>query len=344
MDKAAKLLTTEGRIYVSAEENKRVLRKIDLVILPLLLIIYCLQSYASMFGLITDTHLHGEEHSWLGSIVYVAQLLMQPLVSFLLVKVPIGKSISVMVFVWGALLCGMVGAKNFGGLMATRFLLGAAGSCWGVVWSDHSKHSLIQQQLLLALQWFRCGIGEANRPLIVKSFGFDSFTTILFNIPFGAVQLVATLGGAFLATKLKQKSPVLIVLYLPPTAGLIMLMVIDHDKRNRGALLAGYCLISVYPGISSLIYSWSAQNTASESKCKVTTGILFVGASAGNIIGPHLFNPSEAPRYSRGLRSNLALFCTLIALFCLGIAYITVLNKKHAASERRWARRWRWWT
>lgn len=138
VDKAAELLASGGRIYVTPEDNKRVLRKIDFVILPLLLSIYSLQSldktslsYASVFGLIDDTHLHGEEYSWLGSIVYVAQLVMQPLVSVLLVKVPIGKFISVMVFLWAVILCGMVGAKDFGSLMATRFLLGAAESAVG---------------------------------------------------------------------------------------------------------------------------------------------------------------------------------------------------------------------
>jgi hypothetical protein len=44
-------------------------------------------------------------------------------------------------------------------------------------------------------------------PLIVQSFGFDSFTTILFNIPFGALQIVATMGDAFLATRIKMKGP-----------------------------------------------------------------------------------------------------------------------------------------
>jgi len=138
IDKAAELLASEGRIFVSTNDNKRVLRKIDLVILPLLLSIYALQSldktsltYASVFGLIEDTHLRGQEYSWLGSIVYVAQLVMQPLIAFLLVRIPMGKFISVMVFFWAIILCGMVGARNFGGLMATRFLLGAAESAVG---------------------------------------------------------------------------------------------------------------------------------------------------------------------------------------------------------------------
>ena len=118
-------------------------------------------------------------------------------------------------------------------------------------------------------------------PLIVKSFGFDSFTTILFNMPFGAVQLVATLGGAFAATRWKVKSPVLAFLCLPPIIGISLLLNLEHTPGNRGVLLFAYYLTSVYPAISPLIYSWSGQNTGGDTKRKTTTAILFIGASAG---------------------------------------------------------------
>src|SRR4051794_9482516 len=132
-DKAAQLLRqVDHPIHVTEADNTRVLRKIDLTILPILLTVYCLQyldkatlSYASVFGLIKDAHLHGEDYSWLGSIVYVAQLVFQPLIAYLLVKLPIGKFAATMVLCWGAILCCMVAATNFGGLMAARFFLGA---------------------------------------------------------------------------------------------------------------------------------------------------------------------------------------------------------------------------
>jgi MFS family permease len=133
-DKAAELLAANDRIVVTSEDNKRVLRKIDLIILPILLSVYFLQSldkttlsYASVFGLITDAKLdpNSQQYSWLGSIVYIAQLVMQPLVAYFLVKFPTGKFIGIMVFTWGVILCGMAGAHNFVGLMVTRFLLGA---------------------------------------------------------------------------------------------------------------------------------------------------------------------------------------------------------------------------
>lgn len=124
--------------------------------------------------------------------------------------------------------------------------------------------------------------------MIIESFGFDSFTTILFNIPFGAVQMISTLGGAWLSNRLRAKSPVLILLCMPPIASCAVLLSVGREPSDRAVLLAGYYIISVYPGISPLIFSWSGQNTAGDTKRKVTTGALFIGASAGNIIGPFL--------------------------------------------------------
>jgi hypothetical protein len=170
-------------------------------------------------------------------------------------------------------------------------------------------------------------------PLIIQSFGFGKFETILFNMPFGAVQIIATLGGAWLATRLKKKAPVLILLCIPPIIGIVILMVVGRGRSNRGVLLFGYYLTSFYPGISPLIYSWSGQNTGGDTKRKVTTSILFVGASAGNIIGPHLFKPSERPHYSRGLRANLALFVAIIVLVLLAMFWIKLLNRKHATTR-----------
>lgn len=132
-DRAAEFVKAAGGpTTVTPEDNKRVLKKIDCIILPVILGIYFLQSldktalsYASVFGIIKDARLVGDQYSWLGAIVYLAQLVMQPAVAYFLVKLPIAKFTATMVLCWGAVLCFMGAAKNFGGLMATRFFLGA---------------------------------------------------------------------------------------------------------------------------------------------------------------------------------------------------------------------------
>jgi hypothetical protein len=149
-DKAAEFLQHAGQsVVVTPEENKRILRKIDLTILPIMLAVYFLQgldkatlSYASVFGLVTDTHLGGQDYSWLGSIVYVAQLVMQPIIAYFLVKLPTGKFAAVMVLCWGVVLSFMALAKDFKGLLATRFFLGGFEAAVGksdALWRDPGR-------------------------------------------------------------------------------------------------------------------------------------------------------------------------------------------------------------
>jgi hypothetical protein len=52
------------------------------------------------------------------------------------------------------------------------------------------------------------------------------------------------MGGAYLATYLKRKGPVLALLCIPPIAGCVMLLCIKHEQAHRGPLLAGYYLVS----------------------------------------------------------------------------------------------------
>lgn len=109
-----------------------------------------------------------------------------------------------------------------------------------------------------------------------------------------------------------------------------MLMQIDHVTGSKAALLTGYYLISFYPGISPLIYAWSAQNTAGDTKRKCTTAFLFIGQSAGNIIGPHLYTVNEAPGYYRGLISNLCLYIAIVFVVAITTVYLHLLNRSHA--------------
>ena len=149
------------------------------------------------------------------------------------------------------------------------------------------------------------------------------------------VQIVATIGGALIAGRLGKKSPVIILLCVFPIVGITLLMVTERTESKKVTLLVSYYIISVYPGITPLIYSWSAQNTAGDTKQKVTTGILFVGASVGNVIGPLLYKPSEAPRYARGLSANLALFVAIVVVVLTSVIWIGVLNRRQAHMRER---------
>lgn len=63
--------------------------------------------------------------------------------------------------------------------------------------------------------------------------------------------------------------------------------------------------------ITPLIYAWQEQNTAGDTKRKCTSGIVFVGMCAGNVIGPLLYSTEDAPLYRVGLIADLAMFVTV---------------------------------
>ncbi len=170
-EKAAQFLATVGgdRTF-TPEEEKRVLRRIDLRVLPLLLGAYFFQqldksslSYVSIFGLVEDANLVGQQYSWLGSILYIAQLVMQPLAALVLVKLPTGKVIGSAIFLWGSSLAVMAACTDFPSLLGLRFCLGAFESMIGEVSSDMVISSGLIVQPPPASLSRRCGGGEESR-------------------------------------------------------------------------------------------------------------------------------------------------------------------------------------
>jgi MFS family permease len=133
-DTAAKFLETAHveNASFTYEEERAVLKRIDLRVLPLLLGAYFFQqldksslSYVSIFGIQKDAGLAGKQYSWLGSILYLAQLIMQPLAAFLLVKLPTGKVMAAAILLWGSSLAIMSSCTSFPSLLGLRFVLGS---------------------------------------------------------------------------------------------------------------------------------------------------------------------------------------------------------------------------
>lgn len=138
-EKAAQFLATAEDVSpFTVQEEKAILRRIDQRVLIWILGAYFFQqldkstlSYVSIFGLAEDAHLHGSEYSWLGSILYLAQLVMQPLAAFLLVKAPTGKVLGAAILLWGSCQCIMAACKDFPSLLGLRLALGSFESMIG---------------------------------------------------------------------------------------------------------------------------------------------------------------------------------------------------------------------
>ncbi|CAK41764.1 hypothetical protein CBS63078_1310 [Aspergillus niger] len=164
-------------------------------------------------------------------------------------------------------------------------------------------------------------------PLILQGLGYDTYTTTLLNMPFGAVQVIVILLASYLAQKARLKGIILAALMLPVVAGLAILYAVPRNSSTNGALMAGYYLIAFLFGGNPLIVSWIVANTAGTTKKSANMSLYNAAVSAGNIIGPLLFNEKDAPAYRPGLRACVGIFVALIAVFLLQWADLWVLNK-----------------
>ncbi|ETN42085.1 uncharacterized protein HMPREF1541_04024 [Cyphellophora europaea CBS 101466] len=111
--------------------NKRIVRKVDLTLMPLLCLTYFLQfidkqglSYAAVFDLFEDTGITSYQYSWLASIFYFAYLFAEWPSSYLAQHFPTAKVISAFVLTWGSIMLLTAACSNFTGMAICRFLLG----------------------------------------------------------------------------------------------------------------------------------------------------------------------------------------------------------------------------
>jgi len=122
-------------LEIDEATNKRLLRKIDLNLLPIMCIVYGLNyldkttiSYASIMGFKTDTKLHGNDYSWVSSMFYFGYIAFEYPTNRLLQLLPIGKFSAAAIVAWGTTLCCMAAVNSYGSALAVRFILGVCES------------------------------------------------------------------------------------------------------------------------------------------------------------------------------------------------------------------------
>ncbi|XRM42665.1 hypothetical protein ABZX51_005874 [Aspergillus tubingensis] len=120
---------------LSPEEDRRILRKIDICLLPLMSISYMLQfldkqalSFTSILDLPGDLHLSGDEFAWASGIYYFGYMVAACPAAMLMVRWHVGKTIAISICIWGVILTVTAACDNAAGLLVERFFLGAAES------------------------------------------------------------------------------------------------------------------------------------------------------------------------------------------------------------------------
>ncbi|WVF65609.1 hypothetical protein IAT40_000339 [Kwoniella sp. CBS 6097] len=113
------------------QEEKAVLRKADMIVVPLLLVALMMGavdknalSTAAVLGLRTDLHLKGQEYSWAGSLIFFGSIVSLFPALFAMQRFPAGKVVSGCVIIWGVVSLCIAACKSFAGLAVCRLVLG----------------------------------------------------------------------------------------------------------------------------------------------------------------------------------------------------------------------------
>lgn len=156
------------QIPISKDELKRVLLKIDLFILPMVCLVYAIQymdktstSYGSILGLRTSLHMEGNMYSWTSTCFYLGYLAFAFVLTYLLQRLPLVKTVSVFIVLWGVILA-LCAVPQYPGFIALRTILGALESsvtpAFALITSQWYRQ---EEQYLRTACWFSSnGIGQ----------------------------------------------------------------------------------------------------------------------------------------------------------------------------------------
>ncbi|KAL3458403.1 major facilitator superfamily domain-containing protein [Aspergillus heterothallicus] len=115
----------------SAEEEKKLMRRVDWRLIPVLFVCATLSgldktaiSAAAIYNIRDDLNLTGSQYSWIGSAPFFGGLAFMGPSAYCLQRLPSVAYFSFNVLCWGILEMCMAACTSFGGLFVCRFLLG----------------------------------------------------------------------------------------------------------------------------------------------------------------------------------------------------------------------------
>jgi MFS family permease len=157
---------------ISEHEARRVLRKIDLILIPLIMVTVVLAaidkviiSNAAIYGMKKDTHLSGNQYSWVGSIFYFGYLVFEYPAALLIQRLPVAKLYVGMVAGWAVLMLCTAATQNFAGLASVRFLMGML------------EASVFPISSILTVMWWK----TSEQPLRV-AFWFNQLSSVFSGV------------------------------------------------------------------------------------------------------------------------------------------------------------------
>ncbi|WWC90314.1 uncharacterized protein L201_005247 [Kwoniella dendrophila CBS 6074] len=176
------------------------------------------------------------------------------------------------------------------------------------------------------------GIGNFLH-LILQSYGYTAFQTILIGLPQAAMQVIFPLSGAYIARKVPQARLYVLMSYMIPS---LIGVIIQYKTRKSGALLFGFYILGSYVASLGICFAAPGANVAGYTKRVVVGAMIFIAYATGNIVGPHFFISTEVPAYKSGMFACIICFTITIPMaFLLRLYYLKENRRRDKLAEER---------
>ncbi|KGO39840.1 Major facilitator superfamily domain, general substrate transporter [Penicillium expansum] len=163
--------------------------------------------------------------------------------------------------------------------------------------------------------------------LIITSLGFDTLTTLLFNLPGAGVSLVAVVTLAGISSRVRRSRIILcIVSWIITIVGILLIR--QLPTSNKYGRLVGAWLMNSFAASFPLLLSLLASNVTGFTKKTTVQAHFFIVYCAGNIAGPQLFIEKEAPHYLTAYNGCLGSLAVAIGLAVILRFYLDWENKR----------------
>lgn len=152
---------------------------------------------------------------------------------------------------------------------------------------------------------------------LIVTFGFTPTESLLLGTPAGAVQVITLLAFGHLGRRFNNR---ILINSLGPLIAILGLFLIRFLPTDyKGGRLAGYYLyLSLSTGFVCLL-SLLSSNVAGWTKKTTAAAMYLIAYCVGNIIGPQVFRPNDAPAYHTAI--TVVAVATILAYLIMIFIY-----------------------
>lgn len=171
VDEAMKIAIDIDDITYNKTQDKKLFRKINLYLLPLICILYSCQfmdkvstSYAAVMGFRDAFNMVGDMYSWCGTAFYLGYLFFEFPANTLIQRFPLAKVTAAFIMLWGMILCLHSACKSYAAIIVLRVILGILES------------AVTPAMVIITGQWYR-----KEEQMFITSiwFSFNGLGTIM---------------------------------------------------------------------------------------------------------------------------------------------------------------------